>query len=132
MIEYAGRIDHQVKIRGHRIELGEIEARLQAQAQVREVIVLALDGQLVAYLVPGDPARDPHTLREVLKGELRAHLPDYMVPTHFVLLDAMPLTANGKLTARHCPLRMPPNCRRSTSRPKASWNSNWPRSGPKC
>ncbi|WP_241090444.1 AMP-binding protein, partial [Pseudomonas viridiflava] len=65
IIEYAGRIDHQVKIRGHRIELGEIEARLQAQAQVREVIVLALDGQLVAYLVPGDPAQDPHTLREV-------------------------------------------------------------------
>ncbi|WP_238381513.1 AMP-binding enzyme, partial [Pseudomonas viridiflava] len=96
VIEYAGRIDHQVKIRGHRIELGEIEARLQAQAEVREVIVLALDGQLVAYMVPGDPAQDPHTLREVLKGELRAHLPDYMVPTHFVLLDAMPLTANGK------------------------------------
>ncbi|WP_163034490.1 AMP-binding protein, partial [Pseudomonas viridiflava] len=68
VIEYAGRIDHQVKIRGHRIELGEIEARLQAQAQVREVIVLALDGQLVAYLVPDDPAQDPHTLREVLKG----------------------------------------------------------------
>ncbi|WP_122602656.1 non-ribosomal peptide synthetase [Pseudomonas viridiflava] len=103
VIEYAGRIDHQVKIRGHRIELGEIEARLQAQAQVREVIVLALDGQLVAYLVPGDPAQDPHTLREVLKGELRAHLPDYMVPTYFVLLDAMPLTANGKLDRKALP-----------------------------
>ncbi|WP_241090018.1 condensation domain-containing protein, partial [Pseudomonas viridiflava] len=76
---------------------------LQAQAQVREVIVLALDGQLVAYLVPDDPAQDPHTLREVLKGELRAHLPDYMVPTHFVLLDAMPLTANGKLDRKALP-----------------------------
>ncbi|WP_449124152.1 amino acid adenylation domain-containing protein [Pseudomonas viridiflava] len=103
VIEYAGRIDHQVKIRGHRIELGEIEARLQAQAQVREVIVLALDGQLVAYLVPGDPAQDPQTLRETLKAELKAHLPDYMVPTHFVLLDAMPLTANGKLDRKALP-----------------------------
>ncbi|WP_163021253.1 phosphopantetheine-binding protein, partial [Pseudomonas viridiflava] len=103
IIEYAGRIDHQVKIRGHRIELGEIEARLQAQAQVREVSVLALDGQLMAYLVPGDPAQDPHTLRETLKAELKAHLPDYMVPTHFVLLDAMPLTANGKLDRKALP-----------------------------
>ncbi|KTC08996.1 hypothetical protein AO390_13490, partial [Pseudomonas marginalis ICMP 11289] len=103
VIEYAGRIDHQVKIRGHRIELGEIEARLQAQAQVREVIVLALGGQLVAYLVPGDPAQDPQTLRETLKAELKAHLPDYMVPTHFVLLDAMPLTPNGKLDRKALP-----------------------------
>ncbi|WP_122710497.1 non-ribosomal peptide synthetase, partial [Pseudomonas viridiflava] len=103
IIEYAGRIDHQVKIRGHRIELGEIEARLQAQAQVREVIVLALDGQLVAYLVPDDPAQDPQTLRETFKAELKAHLPDYMVPTHFVLLDAMPLTANGKLDRKALP-----------------------------
>ena len=103
VIEYAGRIDHQVKIRGFRIELGEIEARLQAHAQVREVIVLALEGQLVAYLMPTDPAQDPHTLRETLKNELKAHLPDYMVPTHFVLLDAMPLTANGKLDRKALP-----------------------------
>ncbi|MEE4683201.1 phosphopantetheine-binding protein, partial [Pseudomonas alliivorans] len=85
------------------IELGEIEARLQAHAQVREVIVLALEGQLVAYLVPTDPAQDPHTLRETLKSELKAHLPDYMVPTHFVLLDALPLTANGKLDRKALP-----------------------------
>ncbi|WP_163019811.1 AMP-binding enzyme, partial [Pseudomonas viridiflava] len=85
------------------IELGEIEARLQAQAQVSEVIVLALDGQLVAYLVPGDPAQDLQTLRETLKAELKAHLPDYMVPTHFVLLDAMQLTANGRLGRKALP-----------------------------
>ncbi|MBX8580725.1 amino acid adenylation domain-containing protein [Pseudomonas cichorii] len=103
VIEYAGRIDHQVKIRGFRIELGEIEARLQAQASVREVIVLALDGQLAAYLVPQDSGIDHQVLREQLKAELKAHLPDYMVPTHFVVLDAMPLTGNGKLDRKALP-----------------------------
>ncbi|MCF5573322.1 non-ribosomal peptide synthetase [Pseudomonas syringae] len=102
-IEYAGRIDHQVKIRGFRIELGEIEARLQAHPAVREVIVLALEGQLAAYLVPTQPDQDQHTLRETLKAELRAHLPDYMVPTHFIVLDHMPLTANGKLDRKALP-----------------------------
>ncbi|SHN30776.1 amino acid adenylation domain-containing protein [Pseudomonas asturiensis] len=103
VIEYAGRIDHQVKVRGHRIELGEIEARLQAQPGVREGVVLALDGQLAAYLVPSDPAQDPQTLRDALKAELKTQLPDYMVPTHFVLLDALPLTANGKLDRKALP-----------------------------
>ncbi len=103
VIEYAGRIDHQVKVRGHRIELGEIEARLQAQPGVREGVVLALDGQLAAYLVPTDPAHDPQTLRDALKAELKAQLPDYMLPTYFVLLDALPLTANGKLDRKALP-----------------------------
>ncbi len=102
-IEYAGRIDHQVKIRGFRIELGEIEARLQALPAVREVSVLALDGQLAAYLVPTEPDQDQTTLRETLKSQLRAHLPDYMVPTHFIVLDSMPLTANGKLDRKALP-----------------------------
>ncbi|RMP98141.1 Pyoverdine sidechain peptide synthetase III, L-Thr-L-Ser component, partial [Pseudomonas savastanoi pv. glycinea] len=103
VIEYAGRIDHQVKIRGFRIELGEIEARLQAHPTVREVIVLAVDGQLAAYLVPAEPDQDQQSLRETLKTELRAHLPDYMVPTHFIVLDKMPLTANGKLDRKALP-----------------------------
>ncbi|GAB0068503.1 non-ribosomal peptide synthetase [Pseudomonas syringae] len=102
-IEYAGRIDHQVKIRGFRIELGEIEARLQALPAVREVSVLALDGQLAAYLVPTEPDQDQTTRRETLKSQLRAHLPDYMVPTHFIVLDSMPLTANGKLDRKALP-----------------------------
>ncbi|RMN50359.1 Pyoverdine sidechain peptide synthetase II, D-Asp-L-Thr component, partial [Pseudomonas syringae pv. apii] len=89
-IEYAGRIDHQVKIRGFRIELGEIEARLQAHSAVREVIVLAVDGQLAAYLLPAQPDQDQQALRETLKAELRANLPDYMVPTHFIFLDKLP------------------------------------------
>ncbi|MDC3743164.1 amino acid adenylation domain-containing protein [Pseudomonas syringae pv. syringae] len=103
VIDYVGRIDHQVKIRGFRIELGEIEARLQAHPAVREVHVLALDGQLAAYLVPAEPDQDQPTLREMLKNELRAHLPDYMVPTHFIVLDSMPLTANGKLDRKALP-----------------------------
>ncbi|RMV20681.1 non-ribosomal peptide synthetase, partial [Pseudomonas savastanoi] len=103
VIEYAGRIDHQVKIRGFRIELGEIEARLQAHPTVREVMVLAVDGQLAAYLVPAQPDQDQQSLRETLKTELRSHLPDYMVPTHFIVLDNMPLTANGKLDRKALP-----------------------------
>ncbi|MDU8524286.1 AMP-binding protein, partial [Pseudomonas syringae pv. actinidifoliorum] len=102
-IEYAGRIDHQVKIRGFRIELGEIETRLQAHSAVREVVVLALEGQLAAYLLPTQPEQDQHALREALKAELRAHLPDYMVPTHFIFLDKLPLTANGKLDRKALP-----------------------------
>ncbi|MCF5206227.1 AMP-binding protein, partial [Pseudomonas syringae] len=103
VIDYVGRIDHQVKIRGFRIELGEIEARLQAHPAVREVSVLALDGQLAAYLVPTEPDQDQTTLREALKSQLRVHLPDYMVPTHFIVLDSMPLTANGKLDRKALP-----------------------------
>ncbi|MBP0948529.1 thioesterase domain-containing protein, partial [Pseudomonas alliivorans] len=107
VIEYAGRIDHQVKIRGLRIELGEIEARLLEHTAVREASVIDIDGptgkQLVAYLVPSDRSQDADTLRETLKAQLKALLPDYMVPAHFVLLDAMPLTANGKLDRRALP-----------------------------
>lgn len=111
-LEYIGRIDHQVKVRGFRIELGEIEARLQAQAQVSEVAVLAPEGpngrQLVAYVVPvdreslGDPAAQSQ-LREQLRAALGEHLPDYMVPAAMPLLAALPLTPNGKLDRKALP-----------------------------
>ncbi|RMS13064.1 Pyoverdine sidechain peptide synthetase IV, D-Asp-L-Ser component [Pseudomonas coronafaciens pv. coronafaciens] len=107
VIEYAGRIDHQVKIRGLRIELGEIEARLHEHAGVREANVIDIDGpsgkQLVAYLVPADVDQGPDVLREALKTHLKAHVPDYMVPTWFVFIDVMPLSANGKLDRRALP-----------------------------
>ncbi|MBJ9978441.1 amino acid adenylation domain-containing protein [Pseudomonas sp. S75] len=107
VIEYVGRIDHQVKIRGFRIELGEIEARLQANAGVREVLVLDIDGaggkQLVAYLIPQEAEANHVELRDILKQHLKSQLPDYMVPTHFVLLDHWPLTANGKLDRKALP-----------------------------
>ena len=104
-IEYLGRIDHQVKIRGFRIELGEIEAGLAGHPAVREVVVLAREDvpgakQLVAYLVAPNPPPD-------LVTRLRAHLghgmPEYMVPTHFVILEALPLTPNGKVDRKRLP-----------------------------
>ncbi|MBK3510144.1 non-ribosomal peptide synthetase [Pseudomonas sp. MF6747] len=104
LVEYLGRIDHQVKIRGFRIELGEIETRLLEHQAVREAVVLALDSpsgkQLVAYLVSD---ADHATLRDALKAHLKTQLPDYMVPAHLIVLDSMPLTANGKLDRRALP-----------------------------
>ncbi|AYF77084.1 amino acid adenylation domain-containing protein [Nocardia yunnanensis] len=95
-LEYRGRTDFQVKIRGFRIELGEIEAALLALPEIAQTAVLAkhdarTGDRLVAYLVGAgiDVAR--------VKAELSAALPSYMVPAAFVVLDALPLNANGKL-----------------------------------
>ncbi|AMA46430.1 hypothetical protein APT63_12830 [Pseudomonas sp. 22-AL-CL-001] len=107
VVEYVGRLDHQVKIRGFRIELGEIQARLQALPQVREAVVLAQDGpsgaQLVGYVVPHAPVQDVAAWRDALKAGLREDLPEYMVPAHLLLLERLPLTANGKLDRRALP-----------------------------
>ncbi|UFH51603.1 amino acid adenylation domain-containing protein [Pseudomonas sp. KNUC1026] len=110
VIEYQGRIDHQVKIRGLRIELGEIEARLLDQESVKEAVVLALEGvnglQLVAYIVPSqysETAENQAALREILKAELKTHLPDYMVPAQMLCLPSLPVTPNGKLDRRALP-----------------------------
>ncbi|QDG60168.1 non-ribosomal peptide synthetase [Pseudomonas sp. NIBRBAC000502773] len=99
MIEYVGRIDHQVKVRGFRIELGEIEARLLAQASVREALVIAADNQLVGYIVANRPLSEAQQTqwRTQLKATLRDELPDYMVPAHLLVLDRLPLSPNGKL-----------------------------------
>ncbi|KQM52147.1 non-ribosomal peptide synthetase, partial [Pseudomonas sp. Leaf15] len=99
MIEYVGRIDHQVKVRGFRIELGEIEARLLAQASVREALVIAADNQLVGYIVANPSLSDTEQaqLRTQLKAALRQELPDYMVPAHLLVLERLPLSPNGKL-----------------------------------
>jgi acyl carrier protein len=102
-LEYRGRIDAQIKIRGFRIELGEIEAVLRQHAAVREVVVLAREDsgekRLVAYVVP---AQQAPTVSE-LNGFLRQKLPEYMVPSAFMFLDALPLTANGKIDRRNLP-----------------------------
>jgi amino acid adenylation domain-containing protein len=103
-IEYLGRNDHQVKIRGFRIELGEIEAELHKHAQVREAIVLAREDvpgeqRLVAYLTHTGEEPPIEAVREQLKGSLPAHL----LPSAFVVLESLPLTANGKLDRRALP-----------------------------
>ncbi|MFD2168557.1 non-ribosomal peptide synthase/polyketide synthase [Tumebacillus lipolyticus] len=105
-LEYQGRIDHQVKIRGFRIELGEIEAVLSGHPAVKTSVVIAREDtpsnkRLVAYFVQ-------QAEQEVLtSGDLRRYLqdqlPDYMVPSAFVPLDTLPLTANGKVDKRALP-----------------------------
>ncbi len=102
-LEFLGRLDHQVKIRGYRIELGEIEAALTAHADVTEAVVVARkEGaatRLVAYLAPrtGAPAV------EDLRAHLRERLPDFMVPSNFVMLEALPRTPNGKIDRNALP-----------------------------
>ncbi|KAG0220656.1 hypothetical protein BGW41_007662, partial [Actinomortierella wolfii] len=102
-VVYIGRMDFQVKIRGFRVEIGEIEARLADHPQVREAVVLAAGetGQkrLIAYVVATPRANLANDLREYLA----ASLPDYMIPSAFVRLDAMPLTNNGKADRRALP-----------------------------
>ncbi|ONF73753.1 non-ribosomal peptide synthetase [Amycolatopsis keratiniphila] len=97
-LSFLGRLDRQVKVRGHRVEPGEIENALMATGLVREAVVTAVDidgdRRLVAYLVLGEgPAPAAARLRE----ELSRHLPGYLVPNHFVLLDRLPTTPSGKL-----------------------------------
>ena len=107
VIEYVGRIDHQVKIRGLRIELGEIEARLMEQDAVREAVVLAVEGanglQLVGYVVLVEQEVDEASMREAIKARLRDVLPDYMVPVHLLFLEQLPLSPNGKLERKALP-----------------------------
>ncbi|HET6978706.1 MAG TPA: amino acid adenylation domain-containing protein [Pyrinomonadaceae bacterium] len=104
-LEFIGRSDDQVKIRGMRIELGEIEAVLDEQEGVNAAAVIAYsednrDSRLVAY-VTTEPGRVLHS--EELRSALKVHLPDYMVPSTFVMLDQMPLMPNGKVNRRELP-----------------------------
>ena len=99
-IEFLGRIDHQVKLRGFRIELGEIESTLMRHPRVADAVVLihrsaSGDRQLVAWLSTSAAPSEP--LDATLRAFLRETLPDHMVPARFVVLDAMPLTPNGKI-----------------------------------
>jgi amino acid adenylation domain-containing protein len=111
-IQFLGRMDQQVKIRGFRIELGEIESVLAAHALVDKAVVVPIDGEagirLAAYVVvvEGDEAAilDPGALAAVLRGAMRARLPDYMVPSVFMTVPSLPLTANGKVDRKALPM----------------------------
>lgn len=108
-LEFLGRADFQVKLRGHRIEIGEIEKALESQAGVAQAVVVALefkpeskieDKRLVAYVVP-KAGVDPKIAS--LRAALAAALPEYMVPSNFMVLDSLPLTANGKIDRNALP-----------------------------
>ncbi|RLT97984.1 non-ribosomal peptide synthetase [Ketobacter sp.] len=99
-LEYLGRIDHQVKVRGFRIELGEIQSVINAVADVRDSLVVTKEDAagnkcLVSYLVA--PGVDQGAVIEAVRGAIRSALPEYMLPSAFVVLDAFPLTPNGKI-----------------------------------
>jgi len=102
-IEFIGRIDHQVKIRGFRIELGEIEACLLKHEEISAALVVTKESEtkdkhLCAYIV----AREELSLSQ-LKDQLARQMPDYMVPSHFVFLENIPLTSNGKVDLKALP-----------------------------
>ncbi|SCW38952.1 amino acid adenylation domain-containing protein [Paenibacillus tianmuensis] len=102
-IEYMGRIDHQVKIRGYRIEIGEVEEQLLKIASVREAIVIAREdangqNQLCAYFVAQAKLKATE-----LKEAMARELPGYMIPSHLVQLERMPLTPNGKIDRKALP-----------------------------
>ncbi|HEX2252403.1 MAG TPA: AMP-binding protein, partial [Thermoanaerobaculia bacterium] len=101
-VEFLGRLDHQVKVRGHRIELGEIEAALAARGDLAAAVVLptagpAGDTRLTAYVVPAPGAE---ASVEAIHRDLSRRLPEAMIPGAFAVLDALPLTPNGKVDRR--------------------------------
>ena len=104
-LEYQRRNDNQVKVRGYRIELGEIESALAEHPEVKQAVVIVRedkpgDVRLVGYLVhrPGEEATESE-----LRKHLRVRLPDYMIPQHFMSLEALPLTPNAKIDRRALP-----------------------------
>jgi iturin family lipopeptide synthetase B len=110
-IEFLGRLDHQVKVRGFRIELGEIETRLVEHEWIKDAVVVARQDQseektLCAYMVlnPGSPSdMSAADLSKTLKGFLAERLPDYMLPPFMMILEEIPLTANGKANRKALP-----------------------------
>jgi len=107
-IEFLGRADHQVKVRGFRVEPGEVEATLRRCPGVRDAVVVGRehgpgDTRLVAYLVRGGGEGEPAPAVEDLRAFVRERLPEYMAPSAFVLLERLPLTPSGKVDRRALP-----------------------------
>ena len=116
-IDFVGRVDHQIKLRGHRIELGEIEAALEAQAGVQQAVVAAREDQpgdvrLVGYYTAGADLGEA-----ALKAALAEVLPDVMVPTRFVRLESFPLTPNKKVDRNALPAPKSPQAKAPAPRP---------------
>jgi amino acid adenylation domain-containing protein len=108
IIEFLGRADQQIKLRGYRVELGEIEAAIKRHPAVQQTVVLVREDtpgikRLAAYIVP-QPAQDASQLVSQIHNQLKNHLPDYMVPSAFVLLEAFPFNASGKVDRRALPV----------------------------
>ncbi|MGW0436009.1 amino acid adenylation domain-containing protein [Micromonospora sp. NPDC003197] len=107
-LEYLGRADHQIKLRGYRIEPGEIEAALREQPQIRDAVVTtwrvnADDVRLVGYVVPAEPGTQPARLWPPVRAALARRLPEYMLPATLVVLDELPRTGSGKVDRRALP-----------------------------
>ena len=102
-IEFGGRIDHQVKIRGNRVEIGEVEEQLSKYEGIKETVVMAREDRgenkyLCAYLVSDNEIKVAE-----IKEHLSKKLPDYMIPSYFIQIDKLPLTPNGKIDAKALP-----------------------------
>jgi amino acid adenylation domain-containing protein len=110
-LEFIGRVDYQIKLRGYRIEPGEIEAALEQCLGIREAVVVMRedrfgDARLIAYVVGTDGAE---ASANVLRERLAQKLPDYMIPSSFTFLSALPLTANGKIDRKALLSLLPPD-----------------------
>jgi amino acid adenylation domain-containing protein len=105
LLEFLGRIDHQVKVRGHRIELGEIESALRSHPCVSDALVIAQDdgtsSRLIAYVASPD-GPSAFTMSE-MRSALKPRLPDYMIPAGLVVLETLPLTPNRKIDRKALP-----------------------------
>jgi arthrofactin-type cyclic lipopeptide synthetase C len=132
-LEFLGRGDGQVEVRGFRVEVGEIEARLTEHAGVRQAVVVARDDtpgekRLVAYVVGEEMAG-----ADVLRAHLRETLPEYMVPAAYVRLEQLPLTPIGKVDRKALPAPEGDAYAARAYEPRlGTWRSCWPGSGPRC
>lgn len=116
-IEYAGRIDFQVKVRGLRIELGEIEAVLNSHPSVNQSVVTVYseceERKIITAYIKLNPNQKENTTNDILRNFLKEKLPDYMVPGYFIILDEIPVSSNGKADRKALP---PPKFERNQSR----------------
>src|SRR5262245_31511751 len=108
-LEFIGRIDHQIKVRGYRVELGEIEAALKSHPMTENAVVAAVENgsgsnKLIAYVAPKcEYSPEGMLFPKDLKSYIKAILPEYMMPASFVVLDSVPLSPNGKVDRRALP-----------------------------